>query len=184
ELPPIRQARRLGAWIGRQDERVDLQAVWGWTWTRRRMILSWAAGLLLLAYATSGWTAVGPSELGVLQRLGRYQATLGPGLRLRWRGRIERATAVARERVRSLEIGFRAARRPDAETVGWESSHGRGLGDPAEDAALLLTGDGRYVELAATLEYAIDREDSDSLRRFIFEVDAAEAAVRSLAESP
>src|SRR5262249_6498015 len=47
----------------------------------------------------------------------------------------------------------------------------------------LLTGDGRYVELAATLQYALDPEDPESLRRFLFEVDAAEATLRSLAES-
>ncbi len=183
ELPPVRQLRRLGAAIARLDDRVDLPAVWGWIGTRHRIILGGLAGALLLAYATSGWTAIGPSELGVLQRFGRYEATLGPGLHLRWPWPIERVQTVAPDRVRSLEIGFRAARRPDALTVGWESTHGRSQGDPAEDEALLLTGDSRYVELAATLEYAIDGEDPESLRRFVFEVDAAEAAVRSLAES-
>ena len=33
-------------------------------------------------------------------------------------------------------------------------------GDPVEDEGLLLTGDGRYVELAATLQFSIDRDRS------------------------
>jgi regulator of protease activity HflC (stomatin/prohibitin superfamily) len=119
----------------------------------------------------------------VLRRFGRYQGTLGPGPHLRWPFPIESVAAVAPDRVRSLDIGFHATRRAATEALGWESSHGRQLGDPAEDEALLLTGDGQYVELAATLQYAIDRADPDSLRRFVLDVDDAETALRPLAES-
>src|SRR5262249_13606429 len=69
------------------------------------------------------------------------------------------------------------------ESVGWAAEHGRGGNDPAEDEALLLTGDGRYVELAATLHYAIDRTDPESLRRFVFGVADGERALRPIAES-
>jgi HflK protein len=104
-------------------------------------------------------------------------------LHLRWPTPIEQVKAIEPDRVRSLEIGFRKTSPSEAETLRWESSHGRLLGDPSEDEALLLTGDGRYVELAATLQYAIDREDSESLRRFVFGVANGEDAVRPLAES-
>ena len=36
--------------------------------------------------------------------------------------------------------------------------------------ALLLTGDGQYVEVAATLQFGIDPTDPDAVRRFVFDV--------------
>ncbi len=183
ELPPIRRARQIGAWIGRFDDRMDLEKAWGWVWGHRRAVLAGTLIATLTAYATSGWTSVGPGEVGVLQRFGRYQGMLGPGLHLRWPAPIERVRSIAADRARSLEIGFRAATRSQDGSVGWEATHGRQLGDPTEDEALLLTGDGRYVELAATLEYAMDAEDPESVRQFLLEIADGETAVRSMAES-
>ena len=52
-----------------------------------------------------------------------------------------------------------------------------------EDEGLLLTGDGRYVEVSATVEYAVDGTDPRALERFVFAVDDADAALRPMAES-
>jgi membrane protease subunit HflK len=52
-----------------------------------------------------------------------------------------------------------------------------------EDEGLLLTGDGRYVEMSATVEYTIDRSEPGALERFVFTVPDADAALRPLAES-
>jgi Cu+-exporting ATPase len=192
ELPPFRALRRLGAWIGRIDDRADLEAIGRWAWGRRRIGLAALAGAIVLVYATSGTTAIGPGELGVLRRFGGYRGLLGPGLHLRWPAPIESVAVEAPDRVRSLEIGFRASRGPGAEPLTWEAGHGRMAfpnspgwlsQDPAEDEALLLTGDGRYVELAATLQYALDGEDPEALRRFLCDVDGGETALRPLAES-
>ena len=183
ELPPFRRARQIGAWIGRVDDHVDLDRAWRWAWGRRRAVVAIALISLLAGYAASGWTAIGPDEVGVLQRFGRYRGTLGPGLHLRWPYPIESVRTIAPDRVRSLEIGFRAAARPQAGSLGWEASHDRQESDPIEDEGLLLTGDGRYVEVSATLQYAIDREDPEYGRRFLLGVADGEGAVRSLAES-
>ena len=183
ELPPFRRVRELGEWIGRLDDRVDLEQTWGWFWTRRRTWISMAMVVFLAAYAMSGWTAIGPGEAGVLQRFGRYRATLGPGLHVRWPYPIEQVRPLAPDRIRSLEIGFRSAIRPQVENLSWEASHDRQRNDPIEDEALLLTGDRRYLELAATLQYAIDRDDPEAGRRFLLGVADGESAVRSLAES-
>jgi Cu+-exporting ATPase len=183
ELPPFRLMRRFGAWISRIDDLVDLELIWKWTWRRWRAILACGCALLVLAYAVSGWTAIGPGEVGVLQRFGRYCGMLEPGLHCRWPYPIEQVRAVAPARLRSLEIGFRAAGVLDAGTVRWESSHDRVLQDPPEDQGLLLTGDSRYVELAATLQYSIDAQDHEALRRFVFDVNDGENALRPLAES-
>ena len=56
-------------------------------------------------------------------------------------------------------------------------------GDPIEDEGLLLTGDGRYVEVSATLEYTMDRTEPGALERFAFALADGDAALRPLAES-
>ncbi len=183
ELPPLRQVRALGASISRFDDRIDLEQAWEWLWRRRRTMIGCACALVLLSYATSGWTSIGPDEAGLLQRFGRYRGSLGPGLHLRWPYPIERVTAIARDRARSLDIGFRTSGRSDLEPLRWESTHGRTTRDQGDDRALLLTGDGRYVEVAATLQFSIDPADPEALRRFVFDVGDGEAALRPLAES-
>ena len=47
----------------------------------------------------------------------------------------------------------------------------------------MLTGDGGYVEVSATLQFSIDRDDPESIRRYVFEVRDIENALRPLAES-
>ena len=183
ELPPLRQLRTLGTSISRLDDRIDLELAREWLWRRRRMMIGCTCAITFLAYATSGWTAIGPDEAGLLRRFGRYRGSFGPGLHLRWPYPIERVTAIARDRVRSLEIGFRASGLPNGEPLRWESTHGRPSRDEGDDRALLLTGDGRYVEVAATLQFSIDPADPEALRRFVFEVGDWEAALRPLAES-
>jgi Cu+-exporting ATPase len=183
ELPPFRQLRALRSWVGSLDDRIDLEQSWRWTWSRRRELLAGGIALLLLIYATSGWTTVGPGEAGLLRRFGRYSGILGPGLHARWPWPIERVTAVGPDRVRSLEIGFRATGAAAPEPLRWESTHGRPLERRDDGEALLLTGDGRYVELTATVQYALDLSGPESLRRFVLEVADPENALRPLAES-
>ena len=183
ELPPLRQVRALGAAISRLDERVDFDCAWQWIWASRRVIVGCVLAVLVLGYATSGWITVGPDEAGLLQRFGRFRGTLGPGLHLRWPYPIERVTTLTPARVRSLEIGFRATALAPSEPLRWESTHGRPTPDQPDDRALLLTGDGRYLEVAATLQFAIDPADPEAVRRFVFDLADGEAALRPLAES-
>ena len=183
ELPPFRRARMIGAWIGRIDDHLDIEKAGRWAWARRRVIVGLVFVLIAFTYATSGWTAIGPDDAGVLQRFGRYQGTLEPGLHLRWPYPIESVRKIAPDRVRSLEIGFRAAQGSRIGNQAWDAPHDRQGTDPIEDEGLLLTGDGRYVELSATLQYAIDTSDPEYVHRFILGVADGEAAVRSVGES-
>jgi membrane protease subunit HflK len=84
--------------------------------------------------------------------------------------------------VRSLEIGFRTGSN-SASTVGWGASHGRGFAAVAADEALLLTGDGQFVELAATAQYRLRTESHEALRSYAFRVTDPDASLRPLAES-
>ena len=176
---------QLAAWISRLDERIDLEEAWQWIWGRRQIDRGdCRLACVILAYATSGWTVVGPDEVGVLQRFGRYRGSLGPGLApalaLSDRAGDERSRAIGCAAWRSA-----FARRPM--TAASRCGGSRPMADRSDDAdgdeALLLTGDGRYVELSATLQYAIDPIEPGRSRRFVFDVADGEAALRPLAES-
>jgi Cu+-exporting ATPase len=183
ELAPLRQVRQLWAWIGRLDDRIDLDRAWSWLWGHHRVLLTCGCFLFAAGYAVSGWRTVGAGEAGLLQRFGRYCGVLGPGLHVRWPWPIERVTVITPDRVRSLEIGFRGTSAAEVEPLRWESTHGRPLQNRGDDEALLLTGDGRYVELAATLQFSIDPTDPGALRRYVLEVADGENALRPIAES-
>jgi len=156
-LAPVRGAKAIGAAAARLDDRLDPGLAVD------RLLRSWRvlAALVLLAglvtYATWGWTAIGPGEAGLLQRQGRFHATLEPGLHLRWPPPFERVTRLTPERIRSLDVGFRtaaaAAPAGGADPLRWENRHGRDVVARAEDESLLLTGDGQLVELSATVQY-------------------------------
>ena len=182
-LPPARGARSLGAAIGRLDDRLDPGLALARIGARWRDLVRLAVLAALVAYATSGWTAIGPDELGLVRRQGRYVARLGPGLHLRWPPPIERVIRLAPGRARSLEIGFRTEPRASPGAVRWGSPHGRGVAVRAEDEALLMTGDGQLVELAATAQYRLDAERPEALAAYAFAVADADGALRPLAES-
>jgi Cu+-exporting ATPase len=183
EMPPFRQWRKIVAGMDRLDDFIDLERTWRWTWAHRRSMVVCVCLAPVGWYATSGWRTVGPDEVGMLQRFGRYQGLLSPGLHFRWPYPVETVKTVARDRVRSLDIGFRPTSVVAADPVRWESSHGRANGDESPDEALLLTGDGGYVEVSATLQFSIDADDPDLIRRYVFEVDDIENALRPLAEA-
>jgi Cu+-exporting ATPase len=185
ELPPLRQLRGLGISISRLDEKIDLEQARNRIWHHRRGAAACVIAVLMLFYFTSGWTSIGPDQAGLLQRFGRFRETLGPGLHLRWPYPLEHVTTMARDRIRSLVLGFQGPGARGNEPLRWESDHGRrSEADDDDDAPpLLLTGDGRYVEMAATLQFSIDPGDPQALRRFVFDVADGEAALRPLAES-
>ena len=185
ELPPLRQLRTLGARISRLDDRIDLEHLWQHAWRRRRAGILGAIALLVLGYATSGWTTIDADQVGLLQRFGRYQGVLSPGAHLRWPFPIERVTRQRPARLESIDIGFRAA--PAPESTPWESTHGRpwrqGRDSDEGGSALLLTGDGRYVEMSATVQYSLDSSDPEGLRRFTYSVADGHIALGPIAET-
>jgi Cu+-exporting ATPase len=182
ESPPVRRLRAAGRAIRRWDDRLDPGLAF------ERILVRWRAlgALILLAaltcYATRGWTAIGPDEVGLLRRNGRYLGPLAPGLHLRLPPPFERVTRLTPARVRGLEIGFRSVPGGPAAAVRWESPHERGTTARSDDEALLLTGDGHLVELAATAQYRLDPRP-EALRAYAFGAADADAALRPLAES-
>ena len=185
ELPPVRQLRAVGQRIGRLDDALDLEAIWRRLARHKRAIVSWTVGLLAALYACSGVTAIRPGEVGIVLRLGGFRAVLEPGLHLCFPEPIERVIRLEPGRVRSLEIGFRRTGGSQGEPLRWESSHGRSLEEGDEEAgdALLLTGDGQFLEISASVQYAIDTSRPGSLRRIALGVASPEAAIQAMGES-
>ncbi len=179
---PVRGLRSLGRSIHRLDDRLDPGLAFERLIARWRVLLGLAFVALLAVYATWGWTAIGPGEVGILRRFGRFAGVLEPGLHLRLPPPIESVSRLAPGRVRSVEVGFRSEGTGSAGAIGWGASHERGTAARAEDEALLITGDGQLVEVAATAEYRLD-PSPESLRRLAFGTLDAEGALRPLAES-
>ena len=176
---PVRGLRAVGRSIRLMDDRIDP----GHLFDRMLARWRWLVGSILVAgataYVASGWSAIGPGEVGVSRRFGRFAGVLEPGPHWRLPPPLETVTRLAPGRLKSVEVGFRSG---SAGTVGWESSHGRGTRATADDEALLITGDGQLVEVAATAEYRLD-PSPEALRAVAFGVVDPEGSLRPLAES-
>ena len=180
---PARLASRIGRSIASLDDRFDpghafdrLLKAWRWI----AVTLAVAA---LIGFATSGWAAIEPGEVGLVQRFGRFVGVIEPGLHLRWPAPIERITRVRPGQARSVEVGFRSELPGSAPaSVGWGNTHERGIAARAGDEALLMTGDGQLVEVAASAEFRLDPSD-EGLRKAVFGGPDMDAALRPLAES-
>ena len=181
-IGPIRGLRAIGQAIHRFDDRVDPGFLFDRLLSRWRVFVAVGLVGLLGTYATWGWSAIGPGEVGMLKRFGRFEGVLEPGLHLRLPPPFESITRLAPGRVRSVEVGFRSELPGTGGSVGWESSHERGNAARADDEALLITGDGQLVEVAASAEYRLD-PDPESLRNLAFHTFDPESALRPLAES-
>ena len=164
-------------------------AAFEWVWARPRTVVGTLAVLGLLAYLGSGTVMIGPEQVGLLQRWGRYRSPLlSPGLHIRWPSPIEAVTVVEPNRVRTARIGPAApaawATAPgpllpvvDGESVVWSASHGT----RRDDSSLFFTGDENLVEVAGVVEYHLP-DDPDRLPDLIFGVAAPDLAVGAAAE--
>jgi Cu+-exporting ATPase len=150
-----------------------------WAWRRPRAVLGGLAALSVLAYLASGIVLIGPGQLGVLQRWGRYRPPLlGPGLHVRWPSPCEAVAIVEPDAVRVARVGLAgpaSASSSGPSPIAWNASHG----GRRDEAALFLTGDEGLVELAAVVEY---RYTEAGVAALIFGASAIEPLVESAAE--
>jgi Cu+-exporting ATPase len=183
-LPPFRWLKAAGARINRIDEAIDVQPVLSFALRYRRRIAAAACLAVTGLYAASGIQAIGPDQVGVVQRFGGFRNLLGPGFHLRFPVPIERVTRVEPLRIRSLALGFQRGT-ADVEPLRWEARHGRAASPAGNggDDMLLVTGDGQYLELMATLQYSLDASRPEAIRRFVLGAAGLEPAIQSLGES-
>jgi len=150
----------------------------------RRKLLPLAGCLLAGWWLTRNLVLLNPDEQALVQRLGRYHETIGPGLWWRWPPPFESLRRERPERLQSLAFGFRTAPRPVTTPgdyrapVEWQTTHEDQGYLMLPDEALLLTGDELLVELTAEAQWQIT-----DLREYARQSSDPAAILRGLVES-
>jgi heavy metal translocating P-type ATPase len=128
--------------------------VWRW----RRPLLRMAATLLVIGYLAQIVVFVGPDEVAVVRRFGRFHAALGSGAHLRLPPPWDTIVKDRPGRVRTIEIGIPNSKPSNGSSVAieWNTQHDARGATPGEDEAVALTGDQSLVELGAAVQYVID----------------------------
>lgn len=124
--------------------------------------------IFALILVLSAFYSVGPEEVGVIVRFGKYNRTVDPGLNTKIPF-IESVYKVAVERQQKMEFGFRTS---DSDV---RSSYSR---SEVEDESLMLTGDLNLADVEWVVQYRIDDPYN-----FLFKVRNPETTLRDISES-
>jgi membrane protease subunit HflK len=133
-----------------------------------RLIGTGLVVILAIAFLLSSFYTVGPEEIGVVLRFGKFVRSTDPGLNLKLPLGIEQVTKVPIQRQLKEEFGFRTA------TVGVRSTYAR----QGEDEANMLTGDLN----AAVVEWVVQYRIVDSYN-FLFRVRNVRETFRAMSEA-
>lgn len=156
-----RVVSRMATFADWLAERLSPSRTVQWLLSQRRLVVRLAATLGLVWYLTSNCVLLTEDEQALVTRFGRYENTLSAGFYWRWPQPFERVRRKQVDKVRLLQLGFRAEKgavgaggmfvRP----IEWQAEHAeRGYrAMPAESS--LLTGDEVAVELTAEARYRI-----------------------------
>jgi len=130
--------------------------------------IGWIVIVVIIAiYLLTGIYTIGPSEVGLVKRFGRYVATVDPGIHYHLPAPIQSVVAVNVLEVRKEEIGFRTISPPPSpryQTVDTE--------------ALMLTGDGNITHVEMIVQYRV--KDAE---QFAFNVIDPKVIVKQAAEA-
>lgn len=149
----------------RFDERGEL--------LRRRLFRmgSWAGwlviGVIVAIYLLTGIYTVGPYEVGLVKRFGRYIATAEPGIHYHLPSPIESVVTVNVLKVQKEEIGFRTISPPPAPRYR-----------EIEEEALMLTGDGNIMHAEVVIQYRVKDPE-----RFAFNLIDPKVIIKQAAEA-
>ena len=124
--------------------------------------------LVLIGLLTSIYT-VGPEEVGVVVRFGKYERTVDPGLNFKMPFGVESVDKIPVERQLKQEFGFRTT------SSGVQSTYAKA---DYVDESLMLTGDLNLADVEWVVQYRI----SDPYL-FLFKVRNAEKTLRDMSES-
>lgn len=124
--------------------------------------------ILVFILGFSTFFQVGPEEVSVVTRFGKYVRTLEPGLNMKMPF-IEKQDKVPVERQQKLEFGFRTV------SPGVRTQYTRG---GATDESLMLTGDLNLADVEWVVQYRIDNPYN-----FLFKVRNPETTLRDISES-
>lgn len=124
--------------------------------------------LIIIIVAWSGFFQVGPEEVGVITRFGKYTRTVESGLNFKIPF-AEKVIKVPVERQQKLEFGFRTTR---ADIRSQYSRSG------VRDESLMLTGDLNLADVEWVVQYRID----DPVH-YLFKVRNPETTLRDISEA-
>lgn len=125
-------------------------------------------GALVLLLVWTGFFQVGPEEVGVITRFGKYTREVNPGLNFKI-PLVERVTKVAVERQEKQEFGFRTV---ESNVRSEYTKRG------TADESLMLTGDLNLADVEWVVQYRI----SDAYS-YLFKVRHPENTLRDISES-
>lgn len=100
--------------------------------------------LIIIIYLVQGIYQVGPAEVGLVKRFGKYMTTAEPGLHYHLPPPIETVQHVDIKSVRKIEIGY--------ETISPPPNPRYRIN---KEEALMLTGDDNIVHLELAIQYTI-----------------------------
>lgn len=145
----------------------------GWEIWRRRLtqmttLTAWGIIVVFVGlWLLSGMYTVGPSEVALVKRFGKYVGATGPGFHYRLPAPIESVVVVDRQSVRTEEIGFRS--RSGIPSVAFPAR---------EEEALMLTGDFNIIRAETVVQY--DIKDAEV---FAFELEDYRTVLREAAQA-
>lgn len=109
--------------------------------------LSWIVlGLIILVGLKGAIYSIGPDEVGVIQRFGRYVTLSSPGLHAKIPFGVDKATPVKVEKVYKMEFGFKTT------DTGKRTRYSSG---DYRDESLMLTGDLNILDVRWIVQFKI-----------------------------
>ncbi|PID29368.1 MAG: FtsH protease activity modulator HflK [Candidatus Cloacimonadota bacterium] len=128
--------------------------------------------IIIIAVAVfifTGLYTVGPEEVGVIRRFGKYYDTTGPGLHFKIPFGVDNLTKVKTKRIHKMEFGFRT-REAGIKT--------RYSSRDFSDESLMLTGDLNIADVEWVVQFRIN-----DAPKFLFNVRNIEGTIRNLSEA-
>lgn len=135
----------------------------------KKYILPAVSMILILIFVFSGLYSVGPDEVGVIRRFGKYVRTTNPGLHFKIPMGIERVDNVKVRYIYKEEFGFRTLR-PGIKTQYSSREY--------FDESLMLTGDLNVLVVEWILQFKI----KDPVK-FLFNIRDQRETIRSICEA-
>ncbi len=110
-------------------------------------MLPWALAILLVLLGLKGTIySIGPDEVGVIQRFGKYLYLSPPGLHLKLPFGIDKLTPIKVEKIFKEEFGARSLRQERGRYLG---------GGRHEEESLMLTGDLNILDVRWIVQFRI-----------------------------
>lgn len=135
----------------------------------KKYIFSAIGGILVFVFIFSGVYSVGPDEVGVIRRFGKYARTTNPGLHFKIPMGVERADNVKVQYIYKEEFGFRTLR------AGIKSQYSS---EEYFDESLMLTGDLNVL----VVEWIVQFKIKDPVK-FLFNVRDQRETIRNISEA-